>query len=125
MEDINSILNSGDVTNLYKAEHQEQIQSKFRGECVKNKLPPTEMNILQFYLASIKANLHMCIAMSPINDLFKDRMNRFPSFVNCTTIDWFSAWPEDALFGVGKDQLFEYGDELKIADNLEEIVKTF
>ena len=67
----------------------------------------------------------MVIAMSPINELFKDRMNRFPSFVNCTTIDWFSAWPEDALFGVGKDQLFPFGDELKIADNLEEIVKTF
>ena len=46
LEDINSILNSGDVTNLYKAEHQDAIQTKFRGECVKNKLPPTEMNIL-------------------------------------------------------------------------------
>jgi dynein heavy chain len=67
----------------------------------------------------------MVIAMSPINEQFKDRMNRFPSFVNCSTIDWFAPWPEEALFGVGKDQLIEYADELKIADNLDEIVKTF
>ena len=70
---------------------------------MKNKLPPTEMNIFMFYLAAIKASVHMVIAMSPINESFKDRMNRFPSFVNCSTIDWFAPWPEEALYGVGKD----------------------
>ena len=46
LEDINSILNSGDVTDLYKLEHIDQISQKYRSECVRNKLPPTEMNIL-------------------------------------------------------------------------------
>lgn len=67
----------------------------------------------------------MCIAMSPINELFVDRIRRFPSFVNCTTIDWFSAWPEEALFGVGRDQLVDYVDELKIEEILDDVVRVF
>jgi len=57
--------------------------------------------------------------MSPINEMFVDRIRRFPSFVNCTTIDWFASWPEEALFGVGRDQLIDYAADLKIEDNLE------
>lgn len=29
-------------------------------------------------------------------------MRNFPSLVNCTTIDWFSEWPRDALDSVAK-----------------------
>ena len=35
--------------------------------------------------------------MSPIGGTFRTRLRKFPSLVNCCTIDWFQAWPEDAL----------------------------
>ena len=31
----------------------------------------------------------------------------FPAFVNCTTIDWFSEWPKDALLEVAERYLEE------------------
>jgi len=34
--------------------------------------------------------------MSPIGDAFRTRLRQFPSLVNCCTIDWFTAWPQDA-----------------------------
>ena len=41
--------------------------------------------------------------MSPVGDGFRNRCRQNPSLVNCTTIDWFSAWPEDALADVAHD----------------------
>lgn len=35
--------------------------------------------------------------MSPIGDAFRNRLRMFPSLINCCTIDWFHAWPNDAL----------------------------
>jgi hypothetical protein len=40
------------------------------------------------------------MAMSPVGGAFRERLRRFPSLVNYTTIDWFSEWPSDALQGV-------------------------
>ena len=64
---------------------------------------------------------------SPIGEIFRARLRQFPSLVNCCTIDWFSAWPEEALRSVASTFLGEipeledssameglvgYGDEL-------------
>ena len=38
--------------------------------------------------------------MSPFGEDFRNRLRMFPSLVNCTTIDWFSEWPDDALQAV-------------------------
>jgi dynein heavy chain len=35
--------------------------------------------------------------MSPEGEAFRKRILTFPGLVNCTTIDWFLPWPEDAL----------------------------
>ncbi len=48
----------------------------------------------------IKKNLHVIFAMSPAGEIFRNRLRMFPALVNCTTIDWFLAWPEKALLTV-------------------------
>ena len=47
-------------------------------------------------------NLHILLAFSPIGDAFRDRLRKFPSLINCCAIDWFTAWPQDALVAVAK-----------------------
>jgi dynein heavy chain len=38
--------------------------------------------------------------MSPIGETLRVRARKFPSLINCTTLDWFSAWPHQALKSV-------------------------
>jgi dynein heavy chain len=101
-EDLNSILNSGDVTNIYNEKDMEEIVDHCKAECIKKNLQPNKMNIFTQYLLRVKRNIHLIIAMSPLGDAFTTRLRMFPSFICCSTIDWFTEWPEEALVGVGK-----------------------
>lgn len=49
----------------------------------------------------------MALCFSPVGDMFRIRARNFPGLINCTSIDWFHEWPEDALIGVAIKQLEE------------------
>jgi dynein heavy chain len=58
------------------------------------------MNMFAEYLLRVKSNIHCTLAMSPLGEVFRTRLLKFPSLVNCCTIDMFSNWPEEALISV-------------------------
>ncbi|XP_065826535.1 dynein axonemal heavy chain 3-like isoform X2 [Oscarella lobularis] len=99
VEDINMILNTGDVPNLFppdeKAEIIEKMQAVARQEG--KKIEATPLAMYNFFIERVKAHLHIALAMSPIGDALRSRLRMFPSLINCCTIDWFQAWPDDAL----------------------------
>jgi dynein heavy chain len=109
VEDINMILNTADIPNLFasdeKAEIIEKMQTAARNE--NKKIESTTMAMYNFFIERVKANLHVVLAMSPIGDAFRSRLRMFPSLINCCTIDWFMAWPEDALEMVARKFLEE------------------
>uniref|UniRef100_A0A8C3CTF2 Dynein axonemal heavy chain 3 n=1 Tax=Cairina moschata TaxID=8855 RepID=A0A8C3CTF2_CAIMO len=99
VEDINMLLNTGDVPNIFaadeKAEIVEKMQSAARTE--NRKVEATPLAMYNFFIERVKKNLHIVLAMSPIGDAFRNRLRMFPSLINCCTIDWFQTWPTDAL----------------------------
>lgn len=107
LEDINNIMNSGDVTGIYQEKDFEEITSACKADCAKKNIPPTKANVYTEYLIRVKRNMHMIIAMSPLGKMFATRLRMFPSLINCSTIDWFTEWPEEALLNVGKGQLID------------------
>ena len=40
-------------------------------------------------------------------DMCRNRIRMYPAFVNCTTIDWFHEWPQDALLEVADRYLYD------------------
>ena len=44
-EDLNAILNSGDVPNLFGPEEMEQINATCRRDCITRRIAPTRINV--------------------------------------------------------------------------------
>ncbi|OCT61613.1 dynein heavy chain 3, axonemal [Xenopus laevis] len=99
VEDINMLLNTGDIPNIFPADEKAEIVEKMQAiaRTEGRKIDATPMAMYNFFIEKVKANLHMVLAMSPIGDAFRNRLRMFPSLINCCTIDWFQTWPTDAL----------------------------
>ncbi|KAJ1097170.1 hypothetical protein NDU88_002296 [Pleurodeles waltl] len=99
VEDINMLLNTGDVPNIFPADEKAEIIEKMQGVARADgkKIDATPLAMYNFFIDRVRANLHIVLAMSPIGDAFRNRLRMFPSLINCCTIDWFQSWPTDAL----------------------------
>ena len=49
----------------------------------------------------------MVLCFSPVGSTLRVRARKFPAIVNCTNIDWFHEWPEEALISVSTRFLSE------------------
>ena len=107
LEDINSVLNSGDVPNLYLPEDEDAIITACRSDCQKKGLTPTKLNIFAQYILRVKRNIHVVFCMSPMGESCRRRLRMFPSLSNCCTIDWFTDWPDEALKNVATSSLVD------------------
>ncbi|KAH9093106.1 hypothetical protein Ae201684P_008767 [Aphanomyces euteiches] len=123
LEDINNILNTGDVPNLYAPEDIDAITNHCRNLCVKKRIAATKVNIFACYVGLVRQNLHLVLCMSPLGGTFRDRIRMFPSLVNCCTIDWFSEWPAQALQSVAMNALTTV--DLKLGDQVGAVVNVF
>lgn len=83
--------------------------SQVRVDAKKAGVSETQDALYSFFLERVRTNLHVVLCLSPIGDGFRTRCRMFPGLVNCTTIDWFTPWPSDALFEVAS-KLLESAD---------------
>uniref|UniRef100_A0A8C0VX99 Dynein axonemal heavy chain 1 n=1 Tax=Cyanistes caeruleus TaxID=156563 RepID=A0A8C0VX99_CYACU len=107
LEDINNLLNSGDIPNIYNPEDQDQIMTAMKPVVRDLGQQPTKANLMAAYTARVRSNIHMVLCMSPIGEVFRARLRQFPSLVNCCTIDWFNEWPAETLQSVASSFLNE------------------
>jgi dynein heavy chain len=107
VEDINNILNSGEVPNLFAPDEKAQILEKLaplaKAAGLGKDASPDQL--YAYFIDRVKSNLHIVLCMSPIGDAFRDRIRKNPALVNCCTIDWFQSWPEDALTAVANKSI--------------------
>ncbi|KAJ1562004.1 Dynein heavy chain 2, axonemal, partial [Cladochytrium tenue] len=97
MEDISNILSSGEVPNLFPPEEMAEINQALFSSTKQDRATMDPDYLAQVFIDRVRTNLHVILCMSPVGEAFKTRLRMFPALINCTTIDWFSEWPEDAL----------------------------
>ncbi|XP_044753245.1 dynein axonemal heavy chain 2 [Coccinella septempunctata] len=100
LEIVNNMLSSGEVANLFKPEEYDEVKNKIYNAAVKAGAPPTQEGLYNFLIERVRSNLHIVLCMSPIGSDFRNRLRQYPALVNCTTIDWFTEWPKEALLEV-------------------------
>jgi len=115
LEDINGILNTGEVANLFNNEEMAAVIESLIKPCQEfgvNAGSPAE--VYNFFISRVRTNLHLVLCLSPIGEAFRTRLRMFPSLVNCCTIDWFTEWPEQALRSVANHFLSNVDMESKV-----------
>jgi hypothetical protein len=58
-----------------------------------------------FFCQQVKRNLHFVLAMRPNGKFLGDRIREYPSLINCCGVDYFGAWPSEALTAVARTNL--------------------
>ncbi len=107
LEDVNSLLNNGEIPNLFATEELDKIINELRPAVAELKRDESRSSIYSFFVERIRNNLHICLCMSPVGDALRLRCRKFPSLVNCCTLNWFSRWPDSALLSVSTKFLGE------------------
>ncbi|XP_071332600.1 dynein axonemal heavy chain 12 [Trachinotus anak] len=127
LEDVDSVLNTGEVPNLFAIDEKQEIMEAVRpiAQAGNKNLELSPLTLFAFFVARCRENLHIIVAFSPIGDAFRNRLRQFPSLINCCTIDWFQPWPEEALERVANSFL----ESLEMSENERQevipICKTF
>lgn len=69
LEDINNLLNSGEVPSLFEMDELEEIISKVRPLCKAAGKVDTQGNVMAHFVQLVRENLHIVLAFSPIGEL--------------------------------------------------------
>eukprot|EP00931_Biecheleriopsis_adriatica_P066335 TRINITY_DN4071_c0_g1_i5.p1 TRINITY_DN4071_c0_g1~~TRINITY_DN4071_c0_g1_i5.p1 ORF type:complete len:3484 (+),score=878.42 TRINITY_DN4071_c0_g1_i5:1149-10454(+) len=116
LEDLNNILNAGEVPNLFPNDEMDRIIGDTRPRAKEAGRSEAKDAVWQYFIETVREQLHIVLTMSPVGSALRVRMRMFPALVNCCTIDWFLPWPDDALLSVSSRQLESMqgiSDELK------------
>nr|AML30862.1 axonemal inner arm dynein heavy chain 6 [Marsilea vestita] len=124
LEDINNMLSTGEVPNLFTKDDLSAVFDQVRADAKKANAGETDDELYTFFLERARENLHIVLCLSPVQESFHRRLMMFPGLVNCSTIDWFLDWPEDALLEVAI-KLMADESTLNVGDTKAKVCKLF
>jgi dynein heavy chain len=97
---INDLLASGEIPNIFADDELENVINGLRNEVKGAGIVDTKENIWKFFIDRVRRQLKVVLCFSPVGVTLRVRSRNFPAIVNCTSIDWFHEWPEEALISV-------------------------
>jgi dynein heavy chain len=80
LEDINNILNTGEVQNLFKQDDIDMICEDLRPVAKQMGREDTKESLLELFVHQVRENLHICLTFSPVGEKLRERCgNSHPS----------------------------------------------
>ncbi len=100
LEMVNDIVNDRNPLGLFESDELQVFCHEF--QCA------DEESLLQVCMA----NLHFVFTVSPSGNFLRFLFQQFPSLVSSFVVDWFFAWPNEALKMVATNVLLTENEEL-------------
>ena len=97
---INDLLASGEIPGLFADDEIEEIINGVRNEVKATGMDDSRENCWKFFISRVRQTLKVVLCFSPVGTTLRVRARKFPALVNCTSINWFHEWPEEALKSV-------------------------
>jgi dynein heavy chain len=97
---INDMLNSGWISDLFPKEDVDALVGNIRNEAKAAGYPDNQEGIMNYFMDKMRKNMKVVLCFSPVGDTMRIRSRKFPGIINSTSVDWFHAWPKDALIDV-------------------------
>ncbi|XP_044574110.1 dynein beta chain, ciliary [Drosophila ananassae] len=97
---VNDLLASGDIHELFPDDEVENIVNAVRNEVKQLGIMDNRENCWKYFIEKVRSLLKVVLCFSPVGATLRIRSRKFPALVNCTTIDWFHEWPQQALESV-------------------------
>ncbi|KAG8443036.1 hypothetical protein GDO86_011741 [Hymenochirus boettgeri] len=99
---INDLLASGEIPDLFTEEEFDSVIGGIGNEVRGLGLNESRENCWNFFLERVRHQLKVILCFSPVGCTLRVRARKFPALVNCTSIDWFHEWPQEALQSVSR-----------------------
>lgn len=96
----NDMLASGEIPDLFPDDEVENIIAGVRNEVKGAGLIDSRENCWKFFIDRVRKQLKVVLCFSPVGSTLRVRSRKFPAIINCTSINWFHEWPQEALISV-------------------------
>ncbi|KAG1714041.1 Dynein heavy chain 3, axonemal [Nymphon striatum] len=115
-EDLNTLLNTADITQLFTIEEKNEVVENMRQTMGEEKTEEdiSEIVLYDMFLQRVKQNLHIVLVMkffdrkNASSTLTRKKLSSYPSLVSCSQIIWFPDWPKTAFDAVTEDSFKEF-----------------
>ncbi|SOV14937.1 dynein heavy chain, putative [Plasmodium gaboni] len=111
---INDLTSTGLCNDLFTKDEYLGIFSSIRNQIKYLNIGESNEDVFNYYINKIKTNLKIAITHSPISNLYRDRLIKFPSFLSNFSFIYFLPWPYEALVNVSNRFL----SDIKIKQDL-------
>lgn len=118
--DIDYLLNSGDVPNLWPIDEKQELLEMVRlvAQGGNRNIDISADEVFSFFVNRCRQNLHIIISFNSVGSKLRNFIRMYPSLVNCCTIDLFDEWPEDALEMVTLKYLSNLDLAVELSDSI-------
>ncbi|XP_053593840.1 dynein axonemal heavy chain 7-like [Microplitis demolitor] len=122
LEDISSLMSTGEIPDLISAEERQSIIEIARLPAQKGdrNLEIATTEVMDYFFNQCREKLHFILYYNMSDKNLRQQLKSFPNLLNCCFVDCFMPWPLDAFVQLGH----AFIEDLKIDSSVKENIIT-